>query len=126
MNGVRSNYDKYILHARTAGVLSVVIGDDKIPKNFMGEFRQDCSRKSANLQEDSQPWNTLLSECAEILEKEISGAFDELYWKEGDTVFFEWVIHSDGKSFELTRFGAATMPTGLSLDRALKAIYSVD
>lgn len=126
VNGVRSNYDKYILHARTAGVLSAVIGDDKIPRSFMGDFRQDCSRKAANLQEDSEPWNQLLNQCAGTLEKAINEAFDELYWKEGDTVFFEWVIHSSGKSFEVTRFGAATMPAGLSLDRALKAIYSVE
>ncbi len=126
VNGVTSNYDKYILQARTAGVLSVIIGDDKIPRDFMSEFRQDCSRKSANLQEDSQPWNELLNACAETLENAINEAFDELYWKEGDTVFFEWVIYSSGEGFELSRFGAATMPTGLSLDRALKAIYSVE
>ena len=126
VNGVTSNYDKYILHARTAGVLSGVIGDDKIPRDFMSEFRQDCSRKAANLQEDSEPWNQLLNQCAATLEMAINEAFDELYWKEGDMVFFEWVIHSSGKSFEVTRFGAATMPVGLSLDRALKAIYSVE
>lgn len=126
VNGVTSNYDKYLLHARTAGVLPVVIGDDKIPKSFMGDFRQDCSRKAANLEEASEPWNQLLNQCAGTLEKAINEAFDELYWKEGDTVFFEWVIHSSGKSFEVTRFGAATMPVGLSLDRALKAIYSVE
>lgn len=126
VNGITSNYDKYLLHARTAGVLSAVIGDDKIPRDFMREFRRDCSRQSANLQEGSQPWNELLNECAGTLENAINKAFDELYWKEGDTVFFEWAIHSSGKSFELTRFGAATMPTGLSLDHALKAIYSVE
>ena len=126
VKGVTSNYDKYLLHARTAGVLSAVIGDDKIPRDFMSEFRRDCSRQSANLQEGSQPWNELLNECAGTLENAINKAFDELYWKEGDTVFFEWAIHSSGKSFELTRFGAATMPTGLSLDHALKAIYSVE
>lgn len=125
-NGITSNYDKYILHARIAGVLSAVIGDDIIPKNFMDEFSRDCSRKSATLQEDSQPWNELLNECAGTLENAINDAFDKLYWKEGDTVFFEWIIHSSGKSFELARVGAATMPSGLSLDRALKAIYSVE
>lgn len=83
-------------------------------------------RKAANLQEGSQPWDELLNECAGILEKAVNEAFDELYWKEGDTVFFEWVIHSSGKSFEVARFGPATMPAGLSLDRALKAIYSVE
>ncbi len=82
VNGITSNYDKYLLHARTAGVLPAVIGDDKIPRDFMSEFRRDCSSKSANLQEGSQPWNELLNECAGTLENAINEAFDELYWKE--------------------------------------------
>lgn len=97
VNGVSSNYDKYILHARTAGGLSTVIGDDKIPRNFMGDFRQDCSRKVANLQEGSQPWNELLNECAGTLENAINEAFDELYWKEGDTVFLSGLFTAAGK-----------------------------
>ena len=48
----------------------------------MSEFRRDCSSKSANLQEGSQPWNELLNECAGTLENAINEAFDELYWKE--------------------------------------------
>lgn len=83
VNGVTSNYDKYLLHARTAGVLSSVIGDDKIPKGFMGDFRQDCSRKAANLQEDSEPWDQLLSECAGTLEKAINEPLTNSIGKRG-------------------------------------------
>lgn len=196
-----NDIDPLTLHGRAAGVLSMIIGEDKIGKNFMGDYRQDCikkltpafygnadmvqeevnrklsdsrmflrmdignienrieqarsqnnatevskleSAKAALLEKQANyekylasqveltrsvgtpPWLALQNECAETLSKAIDEAFDELYWKEGDTVFFEWVIHSDGKSFELARFGAATMPSGLSLDRALKAIYSVE
>ena len=121
-----NNIDPFTLHARTAGVLPMIIGEDKTGRSFMGDYRQDCLRQLNSLQEDTPPWIALQNECAETLRKAIDEAFDELYWKEGDTVFFEWVIHSNGKNFEVTRFGAATMPTGLSLDRALKAIYSVE
>ena len=121
-----NNIDPFTLHARTAGVLPMIIGEDKTGRSFMGDYRQDCLRQLNSLQENTPPWTSLQNECAETLRKAIDEAFDELYWKEGDTVFFEWVIHSNGKNFEVTRFGAATMPTGLSLDRALKAIYSVE
>lgn len=121
-----NNIDPLTLHARTAGVLSMIIGEEKIGRNFMVDYRQGCLRNINSLQENTPSWTAVQNECAETLQKAINEAFDELYWKEGDTVFFEWVIHSSGKSFEVTRFGAATIPTGLSLDRALKAIYSVD
>ena len=120
-----NNIDPMILQARTAGVLSMIIGEDKIGRNFMGDYRQDCLRQLNALQEDTPPWSALQNECAETLRRAIDEAFDELYWKEGDTVIFEWAIHSNGKNFQLTKFGAATMPS-TTLENALKAMYSID
>lgn len=83
-----NNIDPFTLHARTAGVLPMIIGEDKIGRNFMADYRQDCLRRLNSLQEDTPPWTALQNECAEALRKAIDEAFDELYWKEGDTVFF--------------------------------------
>ena len=70
----------------------------------------------------SPAWEAGKRECTDKLMQVANRALDELFWVEGDTVFFEWKIHSNGKDFELSRFGGQSMPQ-LNINMALKIIY---
>ena len=84
---------------------------------------EELEQKWAIVQEMQSPaWETGKKKCADQLMKITHSALDDLYWMAGDTVFFEWKIHSDGKLFELSRFGGQSMPS-ISLNRILEIIY---
>ena len=93
---------------------------------FLEDDRREVARLErewAAVQEMETPaWETGKKECADKLMQVSHAALDDLYWVAGDTVFFEWKIHSDGKRFELSRFGGQSIPS-ITFDGMLKIIY---
>ena len=61
-------------------------------------------------------------QCLQNIRAESEKAIDELYWVAGDTVFFEWKIHSNRKTFTISRFGGKSIGRR-NLDSALEIIY---
>lgn len=80
------------------------------------------SRYAIALAKSKPGWEQERNACGQRILDQIGELLDEQYWATGDTVFFEWKIHSNGKDFELSRFGAKTMPP-TNLEQALKMIY---
>ena len=83
----------------------------------------ECMRKGYESEERSNAaWTNERNACGRNVIAKAKEILDEAYWPTGNTVFFEWKIHSDGKRFELSRFGGQSMPK-LNLGQVLEIIY---
>lgn len=84
----------------------------------------EIEHELAEIEEKLSPqWQTAKQECARVLLESSHQTYDPRVWRVGDSLFFEWAVHSSGHSFELASFGAATLPS-ITLSNALEVIYN--
>lgn len=95
--------------------------DDRYQR-IMSLLKESEYRYAIALAKSKPGWEQERDACGQRILDQIGELLDEQYWATDDTVFFEWKIHSNGKDFELSRFGAKTMPS-TNLEQALKMIY---
>lgn len=102
-----------------------------VPENYDGGLIEECRKAWDKLynygnkatQKQKETWTTELNVCEKKLTTLANDAIDKYCWAVGDTIIIEWVMHSNGVSFELKQFGAATIGD-IFFEYLLKLIFT--